>query len=78
MAKYKAARTDAVSSREKEHLALVRSLAPQCMVLLENNGVLPLASPCPVALFGSGARRTVCGAGPEKRGLRDRHRKLAG
>ena len=61
MAKYKAARTDAVSSREKEHLALVRSLAPQCMVLLENNGVLPLASPCPVALFGSGARRTVKG-----------------
>jgi hypothetical protein len=31
------------------------------MVLLENNGVLPLASPCPVALFGSGARRTVKG-----------------
>ena len=61
MAKYKAARTDAVTSREKEHLALVRSLAPQCMVLLENNGVLPLASPCQVALFGSGARRTVKG-----------------
>ena len=61
MAIYKAARTDAVSAREKEHLALVRSLAPQCMVLLENNGVLPLASPCPVALYGAGARRTVKG-----------------
>ena len=61
MAKYKAARTDAVSAREKEHLALVRSLAPQCMVLLENNGVLPLAGPCSVALFGAGARRTVKG-----------------
>ena len=61
MANYKAARTDTVTSREKEHLALVRSLAPQCMVLLENNGVLPLMSPCPVALFGAGARRTVKG-----------------
>ena len=45
MANYKAARTDAVSRREREHLALVRSLAPQCMVLLENDGVLPLSGP---------------------------------
>ena len=58
---YKAASTDAVSAREREHLRLVRSLAPQCMVLLENNGVLPLAAPCRAALYGSGARRTVKG-----------------
>ena len=61
MANYKAARTDAVSAREREHLAQVRSLAPQCMVLLENDGTLPLSAPCPVALFGAGARRTVKG-----------------
>ena len=61
MAICRAARTDAVSAREKEHLALVRALAPECMVLLENDGTLPLAGPCPVALFGAGARRTVKG-----------------
>ncbi len=61
MTGYRAARTDAVSAREREHLALVRALAPECMVLLENDGTLPLAGPCPVALFGAGARRTVKG-----------------
>lgn len=61
MKEYKAAFSPEVSPREKEHLALVRSLAPQCMVLLENDGTLPLAGPCRVALYGAGARRTVKG-----------------
>ena len=61
MAKKGPAKTEEMSLREKEHLALVRALAPQCMVLLENDGLLPLAGPCPAALFGAGARRTVKG-----------------
>ena len=61
MKAYKAAKSDVLSEREREHLRLVRTLAPQCMVLLENDGTLPLASPGPVALYGAGARRTVKG-----------------
>ena len=61
MASYRAAKSDAVSIREQEHGALVRALAPQGMVLLQNDGVLPLRGPEPVALFGAGARHTVKG-----------------
>ena len=32
-----AARESAVSAREKEHMALSRSLAGECVVLLEND-----------------------------------------
>ncbi len=46
---------------EKEHLALTRSLAPECTVLLRSNGDFPLGAPCALALYGSGARRTVPG-----------------
>ena len=46
---------------EKDHIARLRALAPDCMVLLKKNGDFPLSSPCPVALFGSGARETVKG-----------------
>ena len=46
---------------EKDHIARLRRLAPDCMVLLKKNGDFPLSSPCPVALFGSGARETVKG-----------------
>ena len=39
-----------------------RAIAPQGMVLLENNGVLPLqGAPGKIALYGNGARRTVKG-----------------
>jgi beta-glucosidase len=50
-----------ISKRELDHLKLVRELAPQCMVLLENDGVLPLKTKGKVALFGTGAGRTVKG-----------------
>ncbi len=53
----------AVSEREKRHHARIRGLAPDCMVLLENNGVLPLSAPGRIALFGAGARHTVRGGG---------------
>ena len=46
---------------EKDHIARLRRLAPDCMVLLKKNGDFPLSSPCPVALYGSGARETVKG-----------------
>ena len=39
-----------VQAFEKEHLATLRSLAPECMVLLKKNGDFPLSAPCKVAL----------------------------
>lgn len=56
-----ASRSDAVTAAEQEHQERVRRLAGECMVVLENHGVLPLAAPCKVALFGNGARATVKG-----------------
>ncbi|MFC2473933.1 MAG: glycoside hydrolase family 3 C-terminal domain-containing protein, partial [Actinomyces sp.] len=46
---------------ETDHLAAVRALAPECMVLLRSNGAFPLTEPGEIALFGSGARHTVKG-----------------
>ena len=46
---------------ETDHLAAVRALAPECMVLLRSNGAFPLAEPGEIALFGSGARHTIKG-----------------
>ncbi|NTV90243.1 MAG: beta-glucosidase [Clostridiales bacterium] len=62
MARYFASRSNEISERETSHLKLVRELAAQCMVLLENDGTLPLkADNRNIALFGNGARRTVKG-----------------
>ena len=46
---------------EIDHLATVRALAPECMVLLRSNGAFPLTEPGEIALFGSGARHTIKG-----------------
>jgi beta-glucosidase len=46
---------------EREHMAVVRKLSPECMVLLKNDGTLPLHGTGSIALFGSGARRTIKG-----------------
>ncbi|MCM1543028.1 MAG: glycoside hydrolase family 3 C-terminal domain-containing protein [Blautia sp.] len=46
---------------EKEHIEIVRKLAPECMVLLKSDGNFPLEKPCKVALYGNGARRTIKG-----------------
>lgn len=46
---------------EKEHIEIMRRLAPECMVLLKSNGDFSLATPEKVALYGSGARRTILG-----------------
>ncbi len=47
--------TPEVQEYEKAHLAALRALAPECMVLLKKNGAFPLTAPCKIALYGSGA-----------------------
>jgi beta-glucosidase len=46
---------------EIEHNAIVRRFGAECAVLLKRDGSFPLAAPCRLALYGSGARRTVKG-----------------
>ena len=50
-----------LSAREEKHRALARRAAAEGIVLLKNEGVLPLAPAAPIALFGSGADKTVKG-----------------
>ena len=50
-----------MDTHETDHLAAVRALAPECMVLLRSDGAFPLAEPGAIALFGSGARHTIKG-----------------
>lgn len=54
-------RTQEMQQFEKDHIAAVRALSPECMVLLKNEGVLPLAGAGKAALYGGGARRTIKG-----------------
>ncbi|MGM9590311.1 MAG: glycoside hydrolase family 3 protein [Faecousia sp.] len=49
-----------VSDRERAHGSLARRIAAEGMVLLKNDGLLPLRK-APVALLGSGAVKTVKG-----------------
>lgn len=46
---------------EAEHKAVVRRIAPECMVLLKSDGSFPLEAPDKLALYGNGARRTIKG-----------------
>lgn len=50
-----------VTQREIEHGQLARKIAAEGMVLLKNDGLLPLGASMPVALLGSGAVKTVKG-----------------
>lgn len=50
-----------ISEREKKHGILARRAAAEGMVLLKNEGVLPLKESAAVALFGGGAVKTVKG-----------------
>ena len=62
MAKFHATISPEMSDREKRNMERVRKIVPHGMVLLENDGILPLKSiPKKIALYGSGARRTVKG-----------------
>ncbi len=46
---------------EKEHSEILRRYGAECTVLLKSDGAFPLDAPCRLALYGSGARRTVKG-----------------
>ena len=48
------------SEREIRNCNLARRICSEGIVLLENNGLLPIA-PCKIALYGAGARHTVFG-----------------
>ena len=63
MKKYYALTSAAVTEREGKNQALLREMIPECMVLLENDGVLPLdvGKNRKLALYGNGARNTVKG-----------------
>lgn len=61
MNEFYASRSPEVEKREVEHAELSRKLAGECMVLLENDGVLPIHGTGNIALFGSGVRKTVKG-----------------
>lgn len=53
--------TPEIQKFETEHLSKLRSLAPECMVLLKKNDDFPLDAPCKIALYGAGARETIKG-----------------
>lgn len=57
------AKTDPNESiRERENREIVRHIAAEGMVLLENKGVLPLSKETrTIAIYGAGARRTIKG-----------------
>ena len=62
MTQIDALKTDEIQNDEIEHQEEVRHLAGECMVILENDGVLPLqAGTKKIALFGTGARHTIKG-----------------
>ncbi len=46
---------------EKKHTDMLRGLGAECTVLLKSDGTFPLDAPCSLALYGSGARRTIKG-----------------
>ena len=58
---YPGQETDQISEREKRNREISRMAAAQGMVLLENDGILPLKVGAKLALFGRGARQTIKG-----------------
>ena len=65
------AHTKEESERERRHKALARRAAAEGIVLLKNDGVLPI-HPGRIALYGPGSRRTVKG-GSGSGDVRERH-----
>ena len=53
--------SEEISEREQRHRILAREAAEESIVLLKNDGVLPLPTGIPVALFGAGAGLTIKG-----------------
>ena len=46
---------------EKDHIDVVRKNAAECTVLLKKDGAFPLNEAGKIALYGSGARKTIKG-----------------
>ncbi|MCR4615611.1 MAG: glycoside hydrolase family 3 C-terminal domain-containing protein [Clostridiales bacterium] len=46
---------------ERKHSEILRRFGAECTVLLKSDGTFPLKAPCELALYGSGARRTIKG-----------------
>ena len=61
MKKYPGQTDLSVSERETRVRAVARKAAAEGMVLLENNGILPLKEGMKLALYGQGARYTIKG-----------------
>ena len=55
--------TDEMTNMEIRHMNTVKELAGECLVLLENDGTLPIKNPGRIALYGNGATHTVKGGG---------------
>lgn len=53
--------SEEISEREQRHRILAREAAEESIVLLKNDGVLPLPTGIPVSLFGAGAGLTIKG-----------------
>ncbi|MBR1796906.1 MAG: glycoside hydrolase family 3 C-terminal domain-containing protein [Clostridiales bacterium] len=58
---YHARLTDKITSEEIAHSNEVRRLAGECVVVLKNDGTLPIEEPSKLALYGNGARHTIKG-----------------
>ncbi|OTO77368.1 glycoside hydrolase family 3 protein, partial [Enterococcus sp. 12E11_DIV0728] len=50
-----------IQKYEIEHINEVRRMAPECTVLLKSDGTLPWRQKGEIALYGSGARKTIKG-----------------
>lgn len=62
MSTYYALKSNEITQLEQKNQDKVRELAGECMVILENDGTLPLSSDNrKIALFGNGARDTIKG-----------------
>lgn len=59
--RYSGTRSPEISEREKRNRSVARRAAAEGIVLMKNEGILPLAPGSRVALFGSGAGRTIKG-----------------
>ncbi|MDE7298958.1 MAG: glycoside hydrolase family 3 C-terminal domain-containing protein [Lachnospiraceae bacterium] len=61
MSNFYALTSPEVTELERKNQEEVRRLAAECMVLLKNDGALPLAAGSRIALYGAGARHTIKG-----------------
>ena len=59
--KYYASTSNEISKREIDNENRAKEIAREAVVLLENDGLLPIEKACDIALFGNGVRWTVKG-----------------